>query len=118
MVCYYAGAVTVIPDELYVYRIRENSIMTTFLPKRLTDKVSIANQLASFFMQADGLDKTTVYRATTHLYQSVLLYPAQYVRQYVLPTINWQLYYTVSRTKLRHRFNYLKYRLKYLLVRS
>lgn len=118
MVCYYASAVTVIPNDLYVYRIRENSITTTFMPKRLTDKVFISNQLASFFLQADGLDRTTVYRAITHLYQSVLLCPSTLVRQYALPTINWHLYYTVSRTKLRHRFHYLKYRLKYLFARS
>lgn len=114
--CYYAGKVTVIPDELYVYRIRENSIMTTFNAKRLTDMTYVANTLAAFFINAVNIDKAIVYRAITHHYQVVLLHSANIVRQYVLPTMDWHLYYTVSRTKLRHRLNYLKNRLKYLFV--
>ena len=113
--CYHAAKVTVIPDNLYIYRIRPESIMTTFRPKRMTDMVWISNTLASFFISAQGFDKTIIYRAITHAYQVVLANSPDLVRKYALPTLNWCLYHTVSRTKLRHRYNYIKFRLKYLL---
>ena len=112
--CYYAKRVTVIPDCLYIYRIRPESIMTTFRPKRLTDMVAVANALAAFFKETEHIDKTVVYRYITHNYQMALGYPSDLVRQYVLPTLDWRLYYTVSRTKLRHRFNYFTKKLAYM----
>ena len=111
--CYYANKVTVIPNSLYIYRIRENSIMTTDQPKRLTDMVYVANSLADFFVPKKIKDTVIIYRAITHHYQVALSAPYGIVRKYVLPNLNWQLYYQVSRTKIRHRFNYLKYRLFY-----
>lgn len=114
-VCYYAQKVSVIPDSLYIYRIRPESIMTTFRPKRMTDMVQISNSLAAFFAAKNNFDKTIIYRAITHAYQVVLANSPDLVRKYALPTLNWCLYHTVSRTKLRHRYNYIKFRLKYLL---
>lgn len=114
--CYHAAKVTVIPDNLYIYRIRPESIMTTFRPKRMTDMVWISNTLASFFISAQGFDKTIIYRAITHAYQAVLANSSDLVRKHALPTLDWHLYRTVSRTKLRHRYNYIKYRLKYLFA--
>lgn len=113
MACYYAQKVSVIPDGLYIYRIRPESIMTTFRPKRMTDMVQISNSLAAFFAAKNNFDKTIIYRAITHAYQVVLANSPDLVRKYALPTLNWCLYHTVSRTKLRHRYNYMKYRLKY-----
>lgn len=113
--CYYAQKVTVIPDSLYIYRIRPQSIMTTFNPKRATDMTMIANTLAQFFTTKSGFDKTIIYRAITHHFQMVLDYPRAFVVENVLPQLDWHLYRTVSRTKLRHRWNYMKYRMKYLL---
>ena len=114
--CYHAAKVTVIPDDLYIYRIRPESIMTTFRPKRMTDMVWISNTLASFFISAQGFDKTIIYRAITHAYQAVLANSSDLVRKHALPTLDWHLYRTVSRTKLRHRYNYIKYRFKYLFA--
>ena len=111
--CYYARKVTVIPDSLYVYRIRVNSIMTKAEPKRLSDLVLVANSLAAFFVSKKIKDTAIFYRAITHHYQVALSNPYALVRQYVLPEMDWELYYQVSRTKLRHRLNYLKYRIFY-----
>jgi len=60
--CYYAKSVKVIPDILYVYRIRANSITQNFDSKRILDIVKVANKLAEFFIPINNLDKTTVYR--------------------------------------------------------
>lgn len=114
--CYYAGQVSVIPDCLYVYRIRENSIMTTAQPKRLTDMVFVANSLAGFFSTKEKLDRTILYRAITHHYQAAMAQPKALVREYVLPEMDWKLYYQVSRTKIRHRFNYLRNRIKFYFL--
>lgn len=115
IVCYYARKVTIIPDSLYIYRIRPQSIMTTVNAKRVTDMTVIANTIAQFFTTNSGSEKSIIYRAITHHYQIVLNHPKAFVKENVLPILNWQLYRTVSRTKLRHRWNYMKYRMKYLL---
>lgn len=108
--CYYAHQVTVMSDALYIYRVRPESIMTSFHPKRVADKVLIANSLATFFANVSNYESTTTFRAITHLYQSVL---SPSTAKYALPTLDWQLYHRVSRTKLRHRFNFLKNRIRY-----
>ena len=114
--CYYARKVTVIPDSLYVYRIRANSIMTKAEPKRLSDLVLVANSLAAFFVSKKIKDTAIFYRAITHHYQVALNNSYALVRQCVLPEMDWELYYQVSRTKLRHRLNYLKYSIFYHLL--
>ena len=60
--CYYAKSVKVIPDILYVYRIRANSITQNFENTRILDVVKVANKLAEFFIPINRLDKTTIYR--------------------------------------------------------
>lgn len=117
LACYYANRVTVIPDSLYIYRIRPHSIMTTFAPKHMSDMAFIANELAAFFLSRDDVDSTIPYRAISQYYQNALSRSTKLVRRYVLPVMNWHLYYRVSRTKIRHRFNFLKYRIKYMVVR-
>ena len=113
-VCFAAHAVSVIPDNLYVYRIRPNSVMTSFSESKWRDLLTITNQLAQECITLDAKYQKVPFRSVTHHYQKLLLSCPQQLRREVAHTINWQLYYTVSRTKLRHRFNYLKFRLKYL----
>ena len=114
MACYYARRVYVILDSLYIYRIRAHRIMTTAQPKRFADMAYVANQLAEFFIPKEKLNKAILYRVITHHYQVALSAPYGIVRKYVLPELDWRLYYEGSRTKPRHRLNYLKYRIKYL----
>lgn len=60
--CYYASKVKVIPDILYVYRIRGGSITQTQNPQRIFDIVTVANKLSSFFIPLNSIDKRTIYR--------------------------------------------------------
>ena len=108
---YYARRVKVVDECLYDYRVRANSIMTTGSPKRLSDMLGTANELAAFFIPKTGFDKTVVYRAITHHYQVVFKDVHASDRKKMSRKCDWKLYYQVSRTKLRHRFNYLRNRL-------
>jgi glycosyltransferase involved in cell wall biosynthesis len=64
--CYFAENVRVIPDILYIYRIREGSITQSENPvatlKRAKDTILIICELTDFFENADNIDKKTVYR--------------------------------------------------------
>lgn len=113
--CYYAQRVKVIDSCLYDYRVRENSITTTFNPKRSCDMMRIANELAAFFIPKNGFDKTTVYRAITHHYQAVLMNAPKSERRHLCDLCDWKLYGRVSRTKPRHIVNYCLNRLSCFL---
>lgn len=106
--CFFARPVKVIGECLYDYRVRANSITTTATPKRLSDLMETSNELAAFFLPKTGFDKTTVYRSITHHYQVVFAKAADSDRKMLSGKCNWRLYSKVSRTKLRHRINYLK----------
>ncbi len=110
--CYYAEKVKVINDCLYDYRVRANSITTTGNIKRLHDLMGTANTLAAFFLTKQGFDKTVVCRAITHHYQSVFVNASKEEEKELKGLCDWRLYRKVSRTKLRHRLNYLKNRIK------
>ena len=108
--CYYAKSVRQISDCLYDYRVRSNSITDSNLSKRLSDFMGIANELAAFFVPKTGFDKTIVFRAITHHYQRVFSDAPKAERNQLRQLCDWSLYRKVSRTKLRHRINYLKHR--------
>ena len=108
--CYYAKKVKVINDCLYDYRVRANSITTTGNVKRLRDLLGTANTLAAFFLPKQGFDKTVVCRSITHHFQSVFVNASQEEKKELKGLCDWRLYRKVSRTKLRHRLNYLRNR--------
>ena len=112
---FYAHTVSVISDDLYVYRIRQGSKMQEVSLVRKKDLMKVANILASFFVPKNGFDKTTVYRAITHHYQAVFKNMLKSERKELYRLCDWCLYRKVSRTKLRHRVNYLKNRVAYRL---
>jgi glycosyltransferase involved in cell wall biosynthesis len=60
--CYYAQKVKVIPDTLYIYRIRSGSIMQSINRKQLYDTILVANLLSEFFIPIKGINKTKIYR--------------------------------------------------------
>ena len=106
--CYYAKSVCQIADCLYNYRVRANSITDSNQSKRMADLMKIANELAAFFVPKTGFDKTIVFRAITHHYQRVFEDTPKAEQKKMRQACDWKLYYKVSRTKLRHRWNYLK----------
>ncbi len=107
-----AHTVRVISDSLYVYRIRQGSKMQEVSLARKKDKLKVANRLAAFFTAQEGYEKRIVYQAITHHYQSVLLKASQEEKKALKELCDWRLYRQVSRTKLRHRLNYFKNRIK------
>lgn len=108
LICYYAKNVRVVNACLYNYRIRAHSITTTADLKRLKDLMGIANKLAAFFIPKQGFDKTVVYRAITHHYQVAFVETPNAEREEMKQLCDWKLYRKVSRTKLRHRWNYFR----------
>lgn len=111
LVCYHAHRVKQIPDCLYDYRVRSNSITTTSNDKRLRDLLGTANELAALFIPKQGFDKTIVYRVITHHYQVAFVNASKVEKKELKQLCDWKLYITVSRTKLRHRVNYWKNKL-------
>lgn len=109
--CYYARNVHQISDSLYNYRMRVNSITNRNLSKRKFDLLEVANELAAFFTSKSDFDKTVVYRAITHHYQRVFEDASPTIKRSLKQLSDWKLYRQVSRTKLRHRMNFIRNRL-------
>jgi hypothetical protein len=108
---YHAHTLNVIPDSLYIYRFREGSKMHNDSLARKKDLLEVANHLARFFIPTRGFVKTVLYRSLTHHYQVVFVNAGKVERKELKNLCDWSLYKTVSRTKLRHRINYLRNRL-------
>ena len=111
LACYHAGKVRVIDNVLYDYRIRSSSITTTRNIKRDKDLLETANFLAAFFVGKSDCAKTVVYRALTHHYQAPFTRSSRKDDKELLPLVDWKLYRAVSRTKARHRLQYLAMRI-------
>ena len=115
--CYYAKTVTVIPDALYVYRIRSESITAHRSLKHKQDILSIANELSHFFIPKDSIDKSIIYRLLTHLYQTAFAESTPEEDRRLLPLVDWPTYRQVSRTKLRHRILFAALRISPCIFR-
>ena len=111
---YYAQTVSVIPDVLYLYRIREGSKMQEVSLNRKMDMLKVANRLAAFFIPKQGFDKTTVYRAITHHFQSALNSATKAERKELGSICEWKRYWAVCRTKPKHIVNYCANRIRFL----
>ena len=117
LVLFYAGKTRAVCKNLYNYRVREGSIMTSPSVKRLMDKVIIANELAEFYADKN-VPKTVVYRYITHIYQTVFYEPQPMeTERELLEAVDWKSYCRVSRTKLRHRVLYAALRVSPTLFR-
>ena len=71
------------------------------------DLLNVANELAEFFVPKNDINKTVIYRSITQHYQVVFQNTKSEDDKVLLPMVNWELYKTVSRTKMRHRVLYL-----------
>lgn len=111
--CFFAHKVAVINVCLYNYRVRGNSIMTSFDLKHLKDLMGIANELAAFFIAKTNFDKEVVYKAITHHYQVV--FSEMHDKRTANQLCDWKSYRQVSRTKIRHRVNFIKNKLTSLI---
>ena len=118
LACYYAGKTKVIPDVLYNYRVRENSIMTSRSLKHWKDLIVIANELSEFFIPKEDIEKKTIYQALTHHYQVAFAQATPSDDKELLPLVNWKDYKIVSRTKPRHRLCFTAMRISPRLFRT
>ena len=112
--CFYAHKTVVVNESIYVYRIRRGSISYQPKLKNLQDKLWIASKQARFFKQQQ-VDKSIVYRFITHVYNSVFDSFNKSNYHILHQCIDWMGYYTVSRTKLRHRVYFVAMRVSYRL---
>ena len=111
IVLFNAQEVKVVPDVIYVYRVREGSKMQEISLARKKDMLKVANRLAAYFIPKRGFDKTVIYRAITHHYQVVLMKEGKDKLAELKQLCDWKSYKIVSRTKLRHWWNYWKNKL-------
>ena len=117
LVLYYAGKTRVVSKNLYNYRVREGSTMTTPTVGKLFNKIAVANELAKFYSDKK-VSKTVVYRYITHIYQTVFYEPQpKETERELLRAMDWAEYRRVSRTKLRHRVLYAALRVSPTLFR-
>jgi glycosyltransferase involved in cell wall biosynthesis len=115
LACYYAQTVKLIPDCLYVYRIREGSITKTANIQRLFDIITVANKLSNFFIPINNIDKRQLYREIAGEYfgaftsNNVKLFGNQ--NNAIKRQINWVNFKTVS-IYPRHRRIYALLRIQ------
>ena len=115
--CLKAKSIKVIPNMLYNYRVRPNSIMTTRGLKSKESLITIGNELSELFSHESDIDKTIIYRALTQYYQMAFIENTKDEDHRLRQLIDWKAYRRVSRTKLRHRINYSTLRLSPSLFR-
>ena len=115
--CLKAKKVTVIPDVLYNYRVRPGSIMTTRGMKSKESLILIGNDLSEMFGQETGINKTIVYRALTQCYQMAFIDNSKEEDRHLRRLIDWRCYRRVSRTKLRHRIQFMTLKISASLFR-
>ncbi len=101
-----AKRIKVIPDVLYIYRVRPGSIMTTRGLRSKESLILIGNELSKLFAKEKGIDKTTVYRSLTQCYQMAFIDNTREEDRHLHPLVDWRCYRRVSRTKIRHRIQY------------
>ena len=115
--CLKSKRVKVIPDVLYNYRIRSGSIMTTRGLRSKESLITIGNELSELFAKEHGIDKTVAYQALTQCYQMAFIDNTHEEDLQLKQLIDWHCYRRVSRTKLRHRINYMALRISPSLFR-
>ncbi len=107
LVCYYAQKVRVIPNVLYTYRIRKESITTNKSIKNFEDIIKVANQLSNFFIPKTDIDKSIIYREIAGEYFSFFTSQRTPIhtknnRKRLRKLINWDSFQQVS-TYPRHK---------------
>lgn len=111
IVCYYAHTVKVIPDCLYVYRIRTGSITQNFTVQNVRDMVIVSNLLAEFFIPKQGIDKSQLYREITGKYLRVLFPDLVQLcgkeNATIMNLINWKYFKIVAIYPRHKRLYYL-----------
>ena len=109
--CLKAKSIKVIPNVLYNYRVRPNSIMTSRGRKSKESLITIGNELSEMFSHESDIEKTTVYRALTQYYQMAFIDNTRDENHHLKQMIVWKDYRRVCKTKMRHMANYILIRI-------
>lgn len=112
-----ARTVKVISDVLYNYRVRPGSIMTTRGLRSKESLITLGNELSELFANESTIDHMVIYCVLTQCYQMAFLNNTCEEDRNLIPLIDWNSYHRVSRTKLRHRINYITLRVSPILFR-
>ena len=105
--CYRAGKVREMDTVLYIYRRRSGTISTSVGEKHARDVIDIANRLAKETLALPFPDKRIPFQKITQLYQRPFTFATFRQGYRWRNDVDFRLYKAVSRTKLRHRANYL-----------
>lgn len=106
----YAEKIKSISDIIYIYRIRGGSFMTSNDRDRREQLIRVANYMADFFSAQKKIEHGTIYRIITQNYQISFTRAARCEDRQLRALVDWRLYHIVSRTRLRHRLNYMAIR--------
>ena len=111
MVMYHARTLKTIPQEVYVYRVHDNSITTTVNINRWYDSLKVQELLADFFIPQDNIDKHIIYKVLASNY--INWFSTNTLRLYgnrdreLRQRINWTYFKQVSQTSRHKRFYHL-----------
>lgn len=111
MAMYFAKSVKVIPEAVYTYRIRNNSITTTVSIDRWYDSLKVQEIMADFFVNQKGIDKSAIYRVLSSGY--IGWFSGAIIKLYgnhdkeLRNRINWKYFKEVSTTKRHKRLYHL-----------
>jgi len=98
IVCFYARSVSIIPDSLYVYRIRSGSITQSVFSesskiKRIYDIAEVNNRLMEFFILQSDINKKNIYQYVNtgffHLINMINAWELNYLLDDIYNQINW-----------------------------
>lgn len=109
MAMWHAASIKVLPDRVYVYRIRPNSITTTVSFDRWMDSVKVQCLMADFFLGREDADMSAIYQILASNYinwfsrKTVDLYGNQ--DKMLLENLSWNHFRSVSITR-RHKLLY------------
>jgi hypothetical protein len=109
--CYYAQKVKVIPDCLYVYRIRNESITHSISYQNVVDMVIGTNLLSDFFIHKQNINKTQIYRELAGKYIRVF-YPDLVSlcgkrHKEIRKLVNWDSFRIMAKYPRQKRLYYL-----------
>lgn len=109
MVMWYAASLKVIPLEVYVYRVRPNSITTTISLERWKDSLKVQDILLNFFIGRTDADVSVVFQVLASNYitcfslNTLKLYGNQ--DAFLYGWVNWTFFKSILVTK-RHKMLY------------
>jgi len=111
IVCFYAQKVKVIPDCLYVYRIRKGSITNNITFQNVVDMVDGTNILSEFFIPQQTIDKSQIYRELSGKYIRVF-YPDLVAlcgkrHKEIRKLVNWKNFQMMAKYPRQKRLFYL-----------